>query len=184
MDTSGSSAPPPPTPSPADQQAYKKRNITCYRCGQTGHISANCPNPQSANFKRKRDDAKVANDIRDPFEPGEPWDGEEEEEWPDDDDDYDGYDDEEYDDDEIPETGWLVVEEEALVAVEKNPLYRGCLVVDTGCSCSVSSLKAAELIQLGRVAEEGSVWNEILPSNKTVGFANGQNHKCSLQVTQ
>ena len=76
------------------------------------------------------------------------------------------------------------MEEEALVAVERNAPYRGCLVVDTGCSCSVSSLSAAELIQLDRMSEEGSVWNEIMPSDKTFGFANGQKHKCSLQNTQ
>ena len=42
------------------------------------------------------------------------------------------------------EQGWLVVEEEsALIAVDKYPDYHGCVVVDTGCSCSVSSLQAA-----------------------------------------
>ena len=78
----------------------------------------------------------------------------------------------------------MIVEEEALVAVERDPRYRGCLVVDTGCSCSVSSLAAAELIRMDRLEEDGSVWEEVTPSDKTFGFANGQSHKCRLQVTQ
>ena len=78
----------------------------------------------------------------------------------------------------------MIVEEEALVAVERCSPYRGCRVIDTGCSCSVSSLRAAELTQMDRIAEEGSAWNEILPADKTFGFANGQTHRCNFQVTQ
>ena len=70
-------------------------------------------------------------------------------------------------DDENPDSAFLIVDDQALVAVDKNPLYRGCLVVDTGCSCSVSSLKAAKLTQLDRLAEEGDIWSECLPPNKT-----------------
>ena len=57
-------------------------------------------------------------------------------------------------------------------------------MVDTGCSCSVSSLATADLIQLDRTEEEGPIWQECLPSNKTFGFANGQSHKCNFQVIQ
>ena len=52
---------------------------------------------------------------------------------------------------------YLIVEETALVAVDKDPLYRRCLVVDTGCSCSVSSMTAADLLQIDRLEEEGSL---------------------------
>ena len=92
--------------------------------------------------------------------------------------------DEEYDDDEDPNNAYLVVEEEAVVAVQHNSLYRGCLVVDTGCTCSVSSHRGAEMIHLDRISEEGNIWNECMPSDKTFGFGNGQKHKCSLQVAQ
>ena len=71
---------------------------------------------------------------------------------------------------------YLIVEEEALVAVEREPLYRGCLVVDTGSSCSASSLAAAEIIRQDRLDEEGPVWEEVTPSDKKFGFANGENH--------
>ena len=66
-----------------------------------------------------------------PFDPDEYWDGEEEEgeeeEW-------DGQgeeqgEDEEYEDYE--DDAFLIVEEEALVAVERGLPYRGCLVIDT-----------------------------------------------------
>ena len=58
--------------------------------------------------------------------------------------------------------------EEALVAVERDPLYRWCLAVDTGCSCSVSSLAAAELIQKDRIEKEGPVWIEVTPLTKSL----------------
>jgi len=57
-------------------------------------------------------------------------------------------------------------------------------VVDIGCSCSVSSLRAADLLQLDQLEEEGNFWNEVLPSDKKSGFAKGLNHKCEFQVTQ
>ena len=66
-------------------------------------------------------------------------------------------DEEEWDGEDYGDTAYLVVEPESvLVAVERDSMYRGCLVVDTGCSCSVSSLRAADLLQLDRIEEEGS----------------------------
>ena len=94
------------------------------------------------SFKRKREEAKVADYVRDPWEPEGGW---PEEEWPEEEEweEEDGYDAGEYDD---PDSAFLIAEDQALAAVDKNPLYRGCLAVDTGCSCSVSSSRAAELL--------------------------------------
>ena len=41
-----------------------------------------------------------------------------------------------------------------------------------------------ELLQIDRLNEEGDYWHEVAPSHKQFGFANGQNHKCHLQVSQ
>jgi hypothetical protein len=156
-------------PADKDGQPYKKRIITCYKCGQAGHISTECPN---APKKRARED---------PAHLAESWDDYDEE------DDYhidaEEWDEESYDDED--HSAYLVVDpESALVAVEKDSLYRGCLVIDTGCSCSVSSLRAADFLQLDRIAEEGAFWSETVPSNKKFGFANGLSHQCAYQVTQ
>ena len=124
----------------------KKRNSTCYRCGKSGHIWSECPNPPKT-FKRTREVAQNAHAI----------------EFLEDGDDYDDYADEEAEEeDDYEERVYLVVEpESALVAVERDSLYRGCLVVDTGCSCSVSSLRAAYFPQLDRLEEECSFWNDV-----------------------
>ena len=57
-------------------------------------------------------------------------------------------------------------------------------MVDTGCSCSVSSMRAADLLQSDRSDEEGCYWSEVTPSDKRFGFANGHSHRCDFQVTQ
>ena len=100
-----------------------------------------------------------------PWEPEGDW--PDEQEWPEEQEWEEEWEGDDGEDDETPDSAFLIVDDQALVAVDKNPLYRGCLVVDTGCSCSVSSLTAAELIQLDRLAEEGEIWNECLPSDKT-----------------
>ena len=68
------------------------------------------------NIKRPRDDA---NHITEYFDPNQECD--------EDDDDWHGHD---YNDG----TPYLVDEEDAMVAVEKNPMYRGCTIIDSGCS--------------------------------------------------
>ena len=54
----------------------------------------------------------------------------------------------------------------------------------TGCACSVSSLRAAELLQIERREEEPDFWHEVTPTDKKFGFANGLSHRCVFQVEQ
>ena len=58
------------------------------------------------------------------------------------------------------------------------------MVVDTGCSCSVSSLQAAEILQQQRCEEEVDYYHEVSPTDKKFGFANGLSHRCAFQVSQ
>ena len=86
---------------------------------------------------------------------------------------------------EEQEQGFLVVEEESsLIAIDQNPDYNGCLVVDTGCSCSVSSLQAAEILQLERSKEEFDNYHRSPRQIRSLGCANGLSHRCVLQVSQ
>ena len=53
---------------------------------------------------------------------------------------------------------YLIVDQEsALVAVEGDPLYRGCLDVDTDRSWNVSSLRATDRLQIHRPQKEAPV---------------------------
>ena len=82
---------------------------------------------------------------------------------------------------EEQEEGWLVVGGHigtALIAVDRSPDCRGCMVVDIVCSCNVSSLTE------DRISEEDDVWHEMKPFHKIFGLADGQNYQCTLQVTQ
>ena len=78
----------------------------------------------------------------------------------------------------------MVDDQSALVVVEKSHMYRGCLVVDTGGSCSVSPLQAADLLQVDRLEEETYFYHEVIPPDKSFGFANGLSHRCVYQVAQ
>ena len=97
-------------------------------------------------FKRPRDDDKSANvvDLLDPEDPNDEY-------------EEDAWENETWYDEGAPHYDWRSDEDLALIAVDQNPLYRGCMAADTGCSCSVSSLAAADILQVGRQEEEGAL---------------------------
>ena len=56
-----------------------------------------------------------------------------------------------------------------MIAVDKNPIYKGCSVVGTGCSCSVSSLQASDILQIERLEEDTDYWLVVTPTDKKFG---------------
>ena len=122
-----------------EQPDAKRRIITCYRCGKPGHLSKDCPQPASA--KRPRDDDTVHFAIFDDaeFEDAQ-FDRELGDDW-------------DWDEDET-EYGYLVDDAEAM-ATSGDATLRGCVILDTGCTSSVSSINSADQLQQDRLAEEG-----------------------------
>ena len=133
-----------------------------------GHISSECPQPAAGKKRPRTGDANVVTEFIN-CEDDEP-----EGDW---------YYDEEYEENHI---GYLVDEEceTALIAVDDTSKYRGCLVVGTGCSSSVSSMHSLDLLCQDRRETENDFYHEVKPSKKRFGFANGHTHQCTLQVSQ
>eukprot|EP00974_Lingulodinium_polyedra_P008666 827494-Lingulodinium_polyedra.AAC.1 len=61
---------------------------------------------------------------------------------------------------------------------------RVCLVVDAGCTSSVSSANVVDHLQSGRCGEEAEARPDIAPSNKEFHLANSQTRECVFQGRQ
>ena len=124
-----------PSPKPGGDSS-----AICFKCGQKGHISPNCPN----SAKRQHTD-----DTNNVDEWDDSWWDYDNDCWHEAEDDYD-------DQHQNADQSYMIIETrpDQVLGATADDFMEGCLILDSGASLSVLSLKAADAIPVHRIERD------------------------------